>query len=96
MAARGARFELDRRGIGQFLRSAPVGRGCEGVARTEAAALAARTPRDTGATAASTRVGSAMFTDRRGAWISQEGVSVALQFGNARTRARHHATRRGK
>lgn len=91
--AQGSRFELDRRGVGQFLRSAPVGRGCEVIARGEAAALAARTPRDTGDTAESTSVEGAMFADRRGAWISQAGVAVALEWGNARTRARHHATR---
>lgn len=92
--ARGSRFELDRRGIGEFLRSGKVGRGCEAVAHTEAAGLAARTPRDTGETAASTEVEGALIDDRRGAWISQAGVAVALQWGNARTRARHHATRR--
>lgn len=88
-----ARFELDRRGIGEFLRSAPVGHGCESVARGEARELAARTPRETGETADSTSVEGAMFSDRRGAWISQAGVAVALQWGNARTRAQHHATR---
>lgn len=89
-----ARFELDRRGIGAFLLSDGVGRGCESVARDEARALVARTPRDTGETAESTAVEGATFTDRRGAWISQAGVAVALQWGNARTRAQHHATRR--
>lgn len=88
-----SRFELDRRGIGEFLRSAEVGRACEAVARDEARALVARTPRDTGETAASTSVEGAMFADRRGAWISQAGVAVALQWGNARTRAQHHVTR---
>lgn len=89
-----ARFEWNHREAGRYLRSAEVGRGCEAVARTEAAKIAARTPRDTGVTAASTRSEGAMFPDRRGAWITQEGVGVALQFGNARTRAQHHATRR--
>ena len=89
-----ARFDLDRRGIGHYLKSVPLGIAVERVAEDEARKIAARTPRDTGVTAASTRVGSAMFSDRRGAWISQAGVAVALQWGNARTRARHHATRR--
>ena len=92
--AKGARFDLNHRGIGLYLKSVPLGLGVERVADGEAAKLAARTPRDTGETAASTRVGSAMFGDRRGAWISQAGVAVAQHFGNARTRAQHYATRR--
>lgn len=88
-----ARFELDRRGIGEFLRSRPVGHGCEVLAQDEAQAIAARTPRETGETAASTQVEGAMFSDRRGAWISQAGVAVALEWGNARTRARRHVSR---
>ena len=88
-----ARFETDRKGIGEFLRSAEVGRGCEAVARAEAARIVARTPVDTGETAASTRVEPAMFADRRGAWIIQEGVSVALEFGNERTPPQHHVSR---
>ena len=89
-----ARFDLDRRGIGHYLKSVPLGLGVERVAEDEARKLAARTPRDTGETAGSTRVGSAMFSDRRGAWISQAGVSVAQHWGNSRTRAQHYATRR--
>lgn len=89
-----ARFELDRRGIGHYLKSVPLGAAVERVAEDEARALVARTPRETGETAGSTRVGAAMFPDRRGAWISQAGASVAQHWGNARTRARHYATRR--
>lgn len=89
-----ANFDLNRRGIGLYLRSVPLGAAVERVAEEEARKLAARTPRETGETAASTRVGSAMFPDRRGAWISQAGASVAQHWGNARTSPQHYATRR--
>lgn len=88
-----SRLEWDRRGIAAFLRSPGVGGGCLSVARDQARVIAARTPRDTGETAASTRAERAMFADRAGAYIVQEGAGVQTHFGNARTRAQHHATR---
>ncbi len=89
-----ARFELDRRGFAQLLRSREIGAGCERIAHGPAAVIRGNTPVDTGETAASTHVEAANFGDRRGAWIVQDGTgAVATHFGNAHTRADHHATR---
>lgn len=86
-------YRSDRRGWAALLRSREIGRGCEALALPEAARIAAATRRDTGETAASTRVEPADFGDRLGAYIVQEGAAVETHFGNAHTRADHHATR---
>jgi hypothetical protein len=88
-----ARYDPDRRGFGELLRSRVVQKACLDVAGPEAARIAAATPRDTGKTAATTRVEPADFGDRKGAYIVQEGASVAVNFGNARTPAQHYVHR---
>lgn len=89
-----ARFELDRQGIAAYLRTSPqLAAGCLRVAEQQAVIIAARTPKETGETAASTRAEPAQFRDRVGAYVVQEGQGVRTHFGNARTRADHHATR---
>lgn len=89
-----ADFEIDHRGFASYLRTSPdLAAGCLRIATQQAAVIAARTPVETGATAASTHAEPAQFRDRVGAYVVQEGAGVQTHFGNARTRADHHATR---
>lgn len=87
-------FQVDHQGLAAYLRTSPeLAAGCLRIATVQAARIAARTPVDTGHTAATTRAEPAHFGDRVGAYVIQEGAGVQTNFGNARTRADHHATR---
>ena len=88
-----ATFVENPRGLARLLRSKDMQQGCVRAAQPEAARIKAATPVDTRETADSTRVEPADFGDRLGALIVQEGAAVAVNFGNARTRAQHYANR---
>lgn len=90
-----ARFELDRRGIGAFLRSSGMSDELKPFAEREAAAMAGRTAVDTGETRDSTHIEPVMFRDRTGWMIIQEGAGVATHFGNDRTAPDHHGLPNG-
>jgi hypothetical protein len=89
------RFDRNRTAIGKILNSPETERALVARAGPMAEQIRARTPEDSGETAASTRVEPGHRNakgDRIAVRIVQDGAALQLQYGHGNTRAIRHMT----